>query len=176
MRAATSRMVRSGWLAVLALSALIGGACAAAPVLPASPHAWRAAAQADIEAAVQVTRENHPGAVDPHNPAFLANLEAARRHGLALAARVVDAPGYVAAIQGFNVRIGDGHAGLCSRLGDQCGRRTAGRASSPSGAATRYMCIPVRPAALPWAASCSAATARTPIGSSATTSSVSRGA
>jgi hypothetical protein len=118
MRAATSPSVRFKRLAALVLSTLISGACAAAPVLPATPQAWSAAAQADIEAAVQVTRENHPGAVDPHNPAFLPNLEAARRHGLALAARVGDAPGYVAAILGFNVRIGDGHAGLYPRLGD----------------------------------------------------------
>jgi hypothetical protein len=80
--------------------------------LPASPAAWRAAAQADIEEAVQVLRENHPGAHDPHNPAFPARLEAARLHGLALAARVADAPGYVAAVEGFTTRIGDGHAGM----------------------------------------------------------------
>jgi hypothetical protein len=117
MRATRSLAVRFKLLAALVLSHFIAGACAAAPVRPATPQAWSAAAQADIEAAVQVTRENHPGAVDPHNPAFLPNLEAARRHGLALAARVVDAPGYVAAIAGFNVRIGDGHAGLYPRLG-----------------------------------------------------------
>jgi hypothetical protein len=118
MRAATSRTIRFKYLAALVLSTLLAGAGTAAPVRPASPQAWRAAAQADIEAAVQVTRDNHPGAVDPRNPAFLPNLEAARRHGLALAAQVVDAPGYVAAIAGFNVRIGDGHAGLYPRLGD----------------------------------------------------------
>ena len=88
----------------------------AAPVLPATPDAWRAAARADIEAAVQVTRDNHPGPLDPHNPGFGANLEAARRHGLALADQVVDAAGYVAAVQGFNVRIKDGHAGMFPRL------------------------------------------------------------
>jgi hypothetical protein len=102
---------------LLGLSALAAiPAFAAGPVppsaLPASPAAWRAAAQADIEEAVRVTRENHPGAHDPHNPAFAANLEAARRHGLALAARVADAPGYVAAVEGFTARIGDGHAGM----------------------------------------------------------------
>ncbi|THC41866.1 S41 family peptidase [Massilia sp. Mn16-1_5] len=92
-------------------------ACAAGPAsLPATPEAWRAAAQADIEAAVRITRENHPGPYDVHNPGFSNNLEAARSHGLALAARVTDAPGYVAAVQGFNVRIRDGHAGMVSRL------------------------------------------------------------
>ena len=87
-------------------------ACAAGPALPTTPQAWRAAAQADIEAAVQVTRENHPGTLDPHNPGFPARLDDARRHGLALAARIEDAAGYVAAVEGFNVRIGDGHAGM----------------------------------------------------------------
>ena len=88
------------------------GACAAAPVLPASPAAWRAAARADIEAAVQVTRENHPGAHDPANPSFPARLDEARRRGLALADGVKDAAGYAAAVEGFTAAIGDGHAGM----------------------------------------------------------------
>lgn len=91
-------------------------ACAAGPILPTTPAAWRAAARADIEAAVQVTRENHPGMLDPHNRGFAANLEAARRHGLALAEKAVDASGYTAAVLGFNVRIRDGHAGMFPRL------------------------------------------------------------
>lgn len=95
------------------LGAALAAPCAAAPVtLPATPAQWRAAAATDIEAAVQITRENHPGALDPHNPAFSTKLEAARRHGLALAAKVGDAAGYVAAVNGFNARIGDGHAGM----------------------------------------------------------------
>ncbi|MFC5478847.1 S41 family peptidase [Massilia suwonensis] len=89
-----------------------GAAFAAGPTLPATPDSWRAAARGDIEAAVQVTRENHPGAHDPTNPSFLARIEDARRHGLALAARVEDAAGYVAAVEAFNARIGDGHAGM----------------------------------------------------------------
>jgi len=95
-------------LAVLAA----GAACAAGPVLPANPGAWRAAAEADIDAAVQVTRENHPGAHDPHNPSFPNRLDDARRRGLALAARVTDAAGYAAAVNGFTAAIGDGHAGM----------------------------------------------------------------
>ena len=96
---------------------LLASACAAAAVaLPASPEAWRKAAQADIEAGVQVTRENHPGMHDQENPGFARNLEAARLHGLALAAQVRDAAGYLAAVQGFNTRIGDGHAGMAVQL------------------------------------------------------------
>ncbi|MBD8533108.1 MULTISPECIES: S41 family peptidase [unclassified Massilia] len=101
-------------VAALGLAVLFAVPAAAGPALPDSPQAWRAAAEADIAAAVQVTRDNHPGARDPYNPGFLANLEAARVHGLALAARVRDAAGYNAALDGFNVRIGDGHAAIRS--------------------------------------------------------------
>ncbi len=86
------------------------------PTLPTTAAAWRAAAMADIEAAVQITRAHHPGAHDPGNPGFLHKLDEARQHGLALAARVNDMAGYVAAVEGFNVRIGDGHAGLAVRI------------------------------------------------------------
>jgi hypothetical protein len=104
-------------LHAVALASMIAGPCLAAPAdLPATPAAWRDAARSDIEAAVQVTRDNHPGPLDPQNPGFSANLEAARRHGLALAGKVADAPGYVAALAGFNVRIRDGHAGMFPKL------------------------------------------------------------
>lgn len=98
------------------MAALAAAAPMAAAELPATPAAWRAAAGADIEAAVQVTRANHPGMHDPRNPAFLAHLEAAHRHGLQLASQVKDMAGYVAAVDGFNTRIGDGHAGLAVRI------------------------------------------------------------
>lgn len=99
------------------LASLLAAPCAwAGTGLPATPEAWRAAAQADIEAAVRVTRENHPGAHDPHNPGFLARLEAARVHGHALASQVGSAAGYAAALDGFNVRIGDGHAGAYPKI------------------------------------------------------------
>lgn len=117
MRATSSPQGRLRRLIALGLPVLFGSfAATAAPALPDSPQAWRAAARADIEAAVRITRENHPGPHDPHNPAFGPNLDAARVHGLALAERVVDAPGYMAAIMGFNVRIGDGHAGAYPRI------------------------------------------------------------
>jgi hypothetical protein len=82
-----SRFLRLRRHFLASLAALgAGAACATAPVLPANPAAWRAAAEADIDAAVRVTRENHPGAHDPHNPSFPTRLEDARRRGLALAA------------------------------------------------------------------------------------------
>jgi hypothetical protein len=104
----------AGMLSVSCCAASAAGATSAS--WPVSPEGWRAAARADIETAVQITRDNHPGPVDPHNPGFSANLDAARTHALALADKVVDAAGYAAALQGFNARIKDGHAGMIPRL------------------------------------------------------------
>ncbi|MES2164109.1 MAG: S41 family peptidase [Pseudomonadota bacterium] len=89
---------------------LAGGASAAAP--PHTPQQWRQAAIADIEAAYQITLDNHPGTHDPANPAFRTNLAKARSVGLALAARVRNGAGYRAALQRFNTQIHDGHAGV----------------------------------------------------------------
>jgi hypothetical protein len=104
--------------AVAALVLTIGAhayAHVSTPV-PQTPEAWRQAAVQDIEEAVRITLANHPGAHDPANPRFRANVENARQQGLALAARVDSAAGYRAALQRFNVTIGDGHAGLAADL------------------------------------------------------------
>ncbi|NGZ84880.1 S41 family peptidase [Duganella aceris] len=79
---------------------------------PQTPDQWRRAASADIEAAYQITLANHPGVHDPANPQFAAKLDEARKRGLALAARVTEVGGYVAALQLFNTQIHDGHAGV----------------------------------------------------------------
>lgn len=101
---------------LLAIALLVTAAAAQAePDLPTTPAAWRDAALRDIAAGYQVTLDNHAGALDPHNPGFLANLEAARERGMALARQVKDAPGYVAALQGFTARINDGHAGIATK-------------------------------------------------------------
>lgn len=89
---------------------------AAPPVLPQTAAGWRQTALDDIEEAVRLTRENHPGTFDPANPAFGAHLDEARRRALALAARVDDAASYVAAIQAFDATLGDGHAGIAPRF------------------------------------------------------------
>lgn len=83
---------------------------------PETPEQWRAAAARDLDAGYRITLDNHPGAVDPHNPEFLTNLRAAREYGLKLAEGVTNAAAYSAAIRGFNVRIRDGHAGMGSRV------------------------------------------------------------
>jgi hypothetical protein len=100
--------------AAAAAAFVLAGAAHAA--VPQTPDAWRRAAVQDIEEAVRITLANHPGAHDPANPRFRANVEDARQQGLALAARVDSAAGYRAALQRFNVAIGDGHAGLYANL------------------------------------------------------------
>lgn len=94
-----------------ALLPLLAAASAVAQQ-PETPEQWRQAAATDIQAAYQITLENHPGVHDPVNPQFAGNLAQARERGLALAARVVDVGGYVAALQLFNTQIHDGHAGV----------------------------------------------------------------
>lgn len=104
-------------LAAASLSVALAGGAAAEPTeaamqRPATPEQWRAAALRDIRAGYEVTLADHAGAVDPHNPAFLENLERARSHGEALAAKVVDGSGYLAALLRFTAVIEDGHAGI----------------------------------------------------------------
>lgn len=92
------------------------GDLVASPALPKTAADWRHAAIIDIDAAYQLSLENHPGTYDPANPDFLKNLQSAKAYGLSLAVKVADAAGYVAATQGFNVRIHDGHAGMSHSL------------------------------------------------------------
>ncbi|MDC8771451.1 S41 family peptidase [Roseateles albus] len=110
--------------AVLALS-LAGQAEAveaaelAKPSPPKTAAAWQRAAVQDINTAYRITLDNHPGAQDPANPGFKKNLAQARRQGLALAAKVGNSAGYVAAMQRFNVGIHDGHAGVFTTLDEK---------------------------------------------------------
>jgi Peptidase family S41 len=101
-------------IAVIVLSALIAPIAKAdpvGPVTPTTPQAWSQAAVSDIQAAVTITSENHPGMVDPANPHFKRLLTQAETNGLALARQVTDAAGYVAAIRRFSNTLQDGHAG-----------------------------------------------------------------
>lgn len=82
----------------------------ARPALQRTAEQWRQAAHDDIEEAVRLMRENHPGIYDPSNPGFPAHLEQARQRGLALSARVDGAPAYLAAVFAFDAALGDGHA------------------------------------------------------------------
>jgi len=104
---------------VLAAVALIACsiAAAAAPAVPQTAAQWRQAAIDDVEEAVRLTRDNHPGTYDRANPAFPARLDAARKDALALAARVDGPAAYMAALMRFNATLGDGHAGISPQLG-----------------------------------------------------------
>ena len=86
------------------------------PVLPQTASDWKKSAIDDINAGYQITLDNHPGSYDAHNRDFLKNLKLAKAHGLSLAAKVTNAAGYEAAVQGFNVLIHDGHAGMATDL------------------------------------------------------------
>lgn len=89
---------------------------AASPQLPASPDEWAKLAQQDIQAAYEMTAENHPGVADPQNPHFLRLLQQARTNALLLQVR--DAYGYEAAIDRFSASLRDGHAGAYATLPD----------------------------------------------------------
>jgi len=104
------------YLFLAALAAAPYLACATE--LPETPEQWRQAAIDDIEAGYRITQDNHPGPHDRANPGFNGNLSAARKVGLAYAARASDARGYDAAILAFNARVKDGHAGMFPNLPD----------------------------------------------------------
>jgi hypothetical protein len=117
MRHSLSTLLRAGLTALI----LSGQALAAEasetsgtskPAAPQTSAAWQRAAVQDINAAYRITLDNHPGAQDAANPGFQKHLAQARRQGLALAARVGNSAGYVAALQAFDAGIHDGHAGV----------------------------------------------------------------
>lgn len=70
----------------------------------------------DIEEAYRITIDNHAGTYDPYNPDFVAHLNQARQHSLALAGRVQDAAGYTAVLADFTAGLHDGHAGVVPQL------------------------------------------------------------
>ena len=118
----TPRLRAAALMLPLALAGAVQAQTAAAasgPALPQNAMQWRQAAIQDIEEATRLTRDNHPGAVDPANPAFLSRLDDARRAGLQLAAQVSSVAGYAAALERFNVKLGDGHAGMVPDVDDK---------------------------------------------------------
>jgi Peptidase family S41 len=85
-------------------------------VAPTQAADWQAAATKDIEAAYKRTFENHPGMIDPLNPGFAKQLDAARAKGLEFAGKATNAASYEASILAFNAAINDGHAGASPRV------------------------------------------------------------
>lgn len=111
-------------LAALACGAMVRAApahgaddVAAQPILPRTAAQWRDAAARDVEEAVRLTRDNHPGTYDPANPGFAARLDAARRRALALAGKADGPAAYTAVMMAFDATLGDGHAGIAPQLG-----------------------------------------------------------
>lgn len=88
------------------------------PALPSSAQVWAELTLQDIEAAYQLTAENHPGMADPQNPNFRRQLLQAKTNALLLQPEVRDAYGYEAAIERFSASLRDGHAGAFATLPD----------------------------------------------------------
>ncbi len=111
----------SFWLAAAALLCALPSSLIAveqSPVLPTTAQGWSELARQDIEAAYQITAENHPGMADKHNPDFQQQLLQAKTNALLLVTQVTDAYGYEAAIDRFSTSLQDGHAGAYARLPD----------------------------------------------------------
>lgn len=88
------------------------------PELPTTAQGWSELARKDIEAAYQITAENHPGMADKQNPGFQQQLLQAKTNALLLVTQVTDAYGYEAAIDRFSTSLQDGHAGAYATLPD----------------------------------------------------------
>lgn len=101
---------------LMALKAFLVATLAAAqppnPIQAQAADFWRAAAQADVEAAYALIVENHPGALpEIGDTAFRAALNAAHATALARAASVSSLEGYTATLAAFGVALGDKHIG-----------------------------------------------------------------
>src|SRR5258708_20235928 len=82
------------------------------PIQAQAADFWRAAAQADVEAAYTLIEENHPGVVpEVGDTAFRAALAAAHIAAQARAAHVTSLEGYIATLAAFGVALGDKHIG-----------------------------------------------------------------
>jgi hypothetical protein len=77
--------------------------------LPADPR-WRSIAAADVDAAYQLLRDNHPGAAaELHDTIFVKQLHEAHARALMRARTVSSYPGYLAVLAGFATDMGDKH-------------------------------------------------------------------
>ena len=82
------------------------------PIQAQAADFWRAATQADIEAAYTLIEENHPGVVpEIGDTAFRAALETAHATARVRAANVNSLEGYMATLAAFGVALGDKHIG-----------------------------------------------------------------
>jgi hypothetical protein len=102
------------------ISKLVFSTLLAAAATPAfaeeKPIDWRSLAIGDVEAAYQITREQHPGMFDKSNPGFPALLDKARTEALLLAGKTSTAAGFEASLGRFKAVVNDGHAGAYANL------------------------------------------------------------
>lgn len=88
-------------------------AAPAAPALPDSPAAWRAAAERDLKAAHDILRDNSPApVVDRDSGPFRAWIDTGLASSLKLAEKVKDGYGYVFVMRRYLRGFHDGHIGF----------------------------------------------------------------
>ncbi|WP_265570114.1 S41 family peptidase [Sphingomicrobium nitratireducens] len=80
------------------------------PALAADPVDWKAITTGDVEAAYRTFVDNHPGWLDPTNPGFRDQLDAARSAALAVANEAEGPGAYDEALAAFSTILADGHA------------------------------------------------------------------
>ncbi|MEZ5972559.1 MAG: S41 family peptidase [Hyphomonadaceae bacterium] len=112
-------MLRVLIAAVMAGASLISVAIAQeaqGPALPATPGAWRAAAEADLEALRTYLREDTPIALDAENPSMQRWYERGYREARGRVRRVSDQAGYYYALLGYANGFHDPHLSLGAQM------------------------------------------------------------
>jgi len=98
--------------AITCLTTTVGSAQPANAIQAQAADFWRAATQADIEAAYTLIEKNHPGVLpEIGDTAFRAALETAHTTARARALEVTSFEGYTATLAAFGVALGDKHIG-----------------------------------------------------------------
>ncbi|MBB1348105.1 peptidase [Pseudoalteromonas sp. SG45-2] len=94
-------------------------------VSPQTDEQWRTVIENDIQAAYNITAQNHPGMFDANNPAFPDLLKQAKAQALKLSTQASGPQVHAAAISRFSTILQDGHAGAFSSV-DRPARRWPG--------------------------------------------------
>lgn len=106
-------MPKSHALASVALGTLFAAACCVAQAAgPATAPGWGTTLERDVRAFHAALRERHPGPVDPENPAFGRQLDAALERALQRVPATRDYGGYWWALREFRAAFNDGHVQL----------------------------------------------------------------
>lgn len=85
-------------------------------VSPQTDEQWRTVIENDIQAAYNITAQNHPGMFDVNNPTFPDLLKKAKAEALTLSAQASGPQVHAAAIARFSTVLQDGHAGAFSSV------------------------------------------------------------